>query len=664
MPLRALFVPPRLPPVRCRPPLLRHCVGRPPWRALAMAAAVPLPAGGRAPVLHWFRRALRLHDNPALVDAVRLASAAPAAAGAGTGGGRRADVGVGEAAPLAMLYVLEPAAVAAPHTGAVRLRFLLETLAELDTALRARGSALRVVRGDAPTAVAAAAARWGASILVYEDDDSPDGRERDAAVAAAASAAGLSVVTAVGHTLYPPAQLLEAAGGTAPRTMGAFTSLVGRVGEPPPPLPDVGDTLPPPPPLADGEAAGDYAVPSLEDLGWTTAAAAGLRVQGGEAAGLARMEKFLARRGGEAVRKFEKPKTSMVAWQTPDTTVLSPYLANGAVSVRTFYARLREVERAGGGRHTHPPVSLVGQLLWREHFHLLAGTVPHFDRMIGNPLSRQIPWDDPAADAAAAERHAAWAEARTGYPAVDAFMAQLRKEGWVHHLGRHMLACFLTRGDLWVSWTAGAATFEELLVDWDPALNAGNWLWLSASAFFNAYYRVYGPVTWVRKADPEGSFIRHYLPVLAQMPSKYIYEPWKAPLAVQKAAGCRVGDGLDYPLPMVDHAVVSKVNTDRMAKAFRSGAAAEKGGGKAPAAGAGGGSAVTGKKGGKSGPAGGKVKVTAKPSSPPAWATAGASGGVASMGAAAKRDEGPPATSDGGGAGGLRTRSGRVVKKR
>lgn len=631
-----------------------------------MAAVVPPPAGGGAPVLHWFRRALRLHDNPALVEAVRLTSAAPPAAAAGGGTGRHAGGGGGAAggAPLACLYVLEPTSVEAPHTGAVRLRFLLETLAELDASLRSRGSALRVVRGDAVAAVTAAAARWGAATLVYEVDDSPGGRERDAAVAAAATAAGLAVVTAVGHTLYPPAQLLAVAGGTAPRTMGAFTALVGRVGEPPPPLPAVGDALPPPPPLANGEAAADYVVPRLEDLGWTAAAAAGLRVRGGEAAGLARMEAFLARRGGEAVRKFEKPKTSMVAWRTPDTTVLSPYLANGAVSVRTFYARLRDVERAGGGRHTHPPVSLVGQLLWREHFHLLAGTVPHFDRMVGNPLCRQIPWDDPTTDAAAAERHAAWAAARTGYPAVDAFMAQLRTEGWVHHLGRHMLACFLTRGDLWVSWTAGAATFEELLVDWDPALNAGNWLWLSASAFFNAYYRVYGPVTWVRKADPEGAFIRHYLPALARMPSKYIYEPWKAPLSVQVAAGCRVGDGLDYPAPIVDHAVVSKVNTDRMAKAFRSGPAAEKGGGKAPPAGAGGGGAAAGKKGGKSAAAGGRGKAAAKPGGPPAWATAGGGGGAASGGAGAKRDGERPATGDGGGAGGLRTRSGRVVKKR
>ncbi|OSX72831.1 hypothetical protein BU14_0401s0002 [Porphyra umbilicalis] len=552
-----------------------------------------------------------------------------------------------------MLYVLEPAATTAPHTGAVRLRFLLESLTALDGELRARGSSLHVARvadgADVAAEVAAAAARCGATTLVYEDDDSPAGRQRDAAVGAAAAAAGLAVVTRSGHTLYPPALLLDAAGGVAPRTMAAFTSLVDRVGPPRPPLPTVGDDLPPPPPppppLGDGEAVADGAVPSLGALGWDAAAAAGLRVRGGEAAALQRMEAFLGRRGGAVVRAFEKPKTSMVAWRTPDTTVLSPYLAAGVLSPRTFYARLREVEAAGNGRHTRPPVSLVGQLLWREHFHLLAGSVPHFGRMAGNPLCRQIPWDDPSTDAAAAARHAAWATARTGYPAVDACMAQLRKEGWVHHLGRHLLACFATRGDLWLSWEAGAATFEELLLDWDPALNAGNWMWLSASAFFNSYFRVYGPVTWMRKVDPEGKFIRHYLPALARLPTAYIYEPWKAPAGVQAAAGVRIGDGGDYPAPIVDHAVVSKVNIDRMAKAFRSGAAAEKGGNKAPAV----------KVGGVGGWGGG---ANAKP----AAATGAPSRGGRS--AKAKADAAPVKTEESGGAGGLRTRSGRVSKKR
>ena len=88
----------------------------------------------------------------------------------------------------------------------------------------------------------------------------------------------------------------------------------------------------------------------------------------------------------------------------------------------------------------------------------------------------------------------AWRESRTGHPFIDAIMTQLREQGWIHHLARHAVACYLTRGDLWISWERGQEVFEELLLDADWSLNAGNWMWLSASAFFHQYYRVYSPV--------------------------------------------------------------------------------------------------------------------------------------------------------------------------
>ncbi len=108
--------------------------------------------------------------------------------------------------------------------------------------------------------------------------------------------------------------------------------------------------------------------------------------------------------------------------------------------------------------------------------------------------------------------------------------------------------------------------FDRLLVDQDWSLNASNWLWLSASAFFHAYHRVYSPVTFPKKYDPEGRFVRRYLPVLARMPKQYIYEPWQAPLTVQKEAGCRVGH--DYPEPIVNHSQVKDRNLERMRQAF------------------------------------------------------------------------------------------------
>ncbi len=130
------------------------------------------------------------------------------------------------------------------------------------------------------------------------------------------------------------------------------------------------------------------------------------------------------------------------------------------------------------------------------------------------------------------------------------------------------MACFLTRGDLWVHWERGAEVFEELLLDADWALNAGNWQWLSSTRFFHQYWRVYSPVAFGKKTDPSGAYIRKYLPALRKMPDKYIYAPWEAPPDVQRAAGCVIGR--DYPAPIVDHAAVSKENIARF-KAFHAG---------------------------------------------------------------------------------------------
>ncbi len=139
---------------------------------------------------------------------------------------------------------------------------------------------------------------------------------------------------------------------------------------------------------------------------------------------------------------------------------------------------------------------------------------------------------------------------------------------------RHSLACFLTRGDLWVSWTKGAQVFDEFLLDYDYSLNAANWMWLSCSAFFNAYFRCYSPVAFARKWDPNGAFIRHYLPTLRNIPDKYIHEPWKAPKAIQAAANCIIGK--DYPKPIVDHSIAAKENIAKMRIAFQKASASKK----------------------------------------------------------------------------------------
>ncbi|XP_035507976.1 LOW QUALITY PROTEIN: cryptochrome-2-like [Morone saxatilis] len=257
------------------------------------------------------------------------------------------------------------------------------------------------------------------------------------------------------------------------------------------------------------------------------------------------------------VCSFEKPQTSPNSL-TPSTTVLSPYVTFGCLSARTFWWRLTDVYQ--GKKHSDPPVSLHGQLLWREFYYTASVGIPNFNKMEGNSVCTQVDWDTNP------EYLAAWTEARTGFPFIDAIMTQLRQEGWIHHLARHAVACFLTRGDLWISWEEGQKVFEELLLDGDWALNAGNWMWLSASAFFHQFFRVYSPVAFGKKTDKNGDYIKKYLPLLKKFPAAYIYEPWKAPRSVQQAAGCIVGK--DYPHPIVQHEVISKKNIQRMKLAY------------------------------------------------------------------------------------------------
>lgn len=510
-------------------------------RSMSGTASPPV-AYATSAVVHWFRRDLRLHDNLSLNAALRVSAT--------------------RNLRFLPVYVFDAKSHTCVNSGANRWRFLHDSV----SALRARvlktfKTDLLVLHGQALEVLPALCNRVGVSELHFELDPAPPGVAADDAVIDALEKLSVAVHRWEGHTMYAPQKLLlKSAGGVAPRTMSAFLGTVQRAGPPDAPTalaPERGlpHNVPCPP------------TPTLADLGVSVDGLPPMLLPGGEEAALRRMLRFIAREQGRVAAQFSKPETSPATFgSNRDTTILSPYLAHGCLSSRMFYSKLVAVERR------FKPASMVqtrltGQMLWREHFWLLARTTNDFHNESGH-LCRAIPWDK---DSEADERLATWREARTGYPWIDALMTQLRTEGFVHHLGRHSLACFLTRGDLWVSWTRGAAVFDEMLLDFDYALNAANWMWLSCSAFFNSYFRVYSPIAFARKWDKNGAFIRHYLPALRRMPDKYIHEPWRAPRAVQITAGCVIGK--DYPKPVVDHGIVSKVNIGKMRIAFQQNAA-------------------------------------------------------------------------------------------
>ena len=299
--------------------------------------------------------------------------------------------------------------------------------------------------------------------------------------------------------------------------------------------------------------------------------------RGGEANALRILDDVINTRDYTAT--FEKPKTAPTAFAPQSTTLLSPYLHFGSLSCREFYWRVQDVVENYKGKASQPPVSLTGQLLFRDmYFGAQAKLGFSFGQTVGNSHCRFIPWHlrsnvdeksglvtgEYTVDSGEAEEWLRrWKNARTGFPWIDAIMRQLQEHGWIHHLCRHAVACFLTRGGCYIDWERGAEVFEELLIDHESACNIGNWQWLSCSAFYSQFYRCYSPIAFPKKTDKEGNFVRHFVPELKDFPSKYIYEPWKAPIQDQMKAGCVIkGDGTDtetdgmkvYPKPMFDFA--------------------------------------------------------------------------------------------------------------
>ncbi|XP_052894924.1 cryptochrome-2 [Anopheles moucheti] len=495
----------------------------------------------RETIVHWFRKGLRIHDNPALSVAVDKVRENPTKYA------------------LRPVFVLDPGIRQWLRVGPNRWRFLQQTLANLDENLRSINSRLYVVRGNPVEVFPRLFVEWNVSLLTFEYDIEPYAVTRDNTVQDQAKKHNVKIHMEKSHTIFDPDTIVKKNAGKPPLTFQKYATLAATCKIPqalPAPKKLPSNCTAPDPDKEERTNSNCYDPPTMQELGVKKSTLDECKFPGGETEALRRMDDSLSRKTW--VCNFEKPNTSPNSLE-PSTTVLSPYLKFGCLSVRLFYGRVSEIIK--GQKHSQPPVSLIGQIMWREFYYCVAAVTPSFDKMVGNSVCLQVDWDTNQ------DHLEAWTHGRTGYPFIDAIMRQLRREGWIHHLARHAVACFLTRGDLWISWEEGQRVFEELLLDADWALNAGNWMWLSASAFFHQFFRVYSPVAFGKKTDPEGKFIRKYVPELARFPAGIIYEPWKANLETQKKLGCIIGK--DYPHRIVVHEEISKVNVQRMSAAYK-----------------------------------------------------------------------------------------------
>jgi deoxyribodipyrimidine photo-lyase len=209
-------------------------------------------------------------------------------------------------------------------------------------------------------------------------------------------------------------------------------------------------------------------------------------------------------------------------------------------------ASLQTIKAAPNAEARQGAETWLDELIWREFYIHILYHFPHVRAMSFREDLRHVAWND---DETA---FAAWCAGRTGYPIVDAAMRQLAQTGWVHNRARMIVASFLVK-DLLIDWRRGERWFMQHLVDGDPAANNGGWQWTAGTGTDAApYFRVFNPVLQGQKFDPDGTYVRRWVPELAGVPDKFIHQPWAMPPALQRQVGCTIGQ--HYPAPIVDHA--------------------------------------------------------------------------------------------------------------
>jgi deoxyribodipyrimidine photo-lyase len=465
-------------------------------------------------IVHWFRSDLRVADNRALRGAAER--------------GRE----------LVLLFVLDDGLLRGAALGAPRLRFLLANLAALASDLARRGQRLVVARGDPVACVPRLAQACKADAVTWNRDYGPYAQRRDAAVERALAAAGIRAESHKDRVLFESAELRTRSGAPF-QVYTPFRNAWWTRFDADPPEPESAPRLPPPVDGVEGEA-----LPDAATLGFAAGAELALPAAGAEAAAR-RLARFLSTAVAGYARDRDRPDLDA-------TSRLSPYLRFGAISVR------RCVHEALACARAEPPARAgarkwIDELVWRDFYQAILAENPH---VLVRSFRREydaLAWNDDEAG------FRAWCEGRTGYPFVDAAMRQLATTGWMHNRARMVVASFLTK-DLLVDWRRGERFFYQRLVDGDPASNNGGWQWAASTGTdAQPWFRIFHPVKQGERFDPEGVYVRRFVPELRGVDARFLHRPWEAPAPPR-----------DYPRPIVDHAA-RRIQALRRFEAVRGG---------------------------------------------------------------------------------------------
>ncbi len=443
----------------------------------------------------WIRRDLRLIDNQALEEALKMGTS------------------------VVPIFILDPFFQKSSYVGSKRWQFLYHGLQLLRQDLEELGSRLILRSGLPETILLNLVKEVGATAVFAEEDYSPYARKRDAQLQ---SILPLTLVS--GLTYHHPTDVLKKDG--TPYTV--FTPYKRRWLERPLPrrnhLASIPSQLPSCPNIA------SEAIPSHSPLSYFPA---------GEAEAQQRLDTFrdnLMKRYG-SLRDYPG---------TVGTSGLSPYLRFGMLSSREAIVTAVETRaKAKSETAVESVQTWLDELIWREFYQSIIYHFPHVTKGSFRPVYDKIQWrNDPA-------EFEAWCQGQTGYPIVDAAMRQLSQTGWMHNRARMIVASFLVK-DLLIDWRWGEKWFMQQLVDGDPAANNGGWQWAAGTGTDAApYFRIFNPVSQSKKFDPEGKYIREFVPELNGYPDKEIHSPELTPPLLQKRYGATIGQ--DYPHPIVNH---------------------------------------------------------------------------------------------------------------
>jgi deoxyribodipyrimidine photo-lyase len=418
------------------------------------------------------------------------------------------------------------------------VEFIRESLVALDAEIQAlctqKGVGLIVRHGNALEEIARLAQELHVQEVFANHDYEPAAIERDAKVRGALANAGIGLQTYKDHVIFERSEVLTQMG----KPYGVFTPYKNAWLQKLTPAHLESYAIQP---LAKALAPRpknlQLPVPSLADIGFETTNLKQLAVPTGSAGGQILFEDFFDRmdRYDEA-RNFPAVK---------GPSYLGVHLRFGTVSIREL-AGVGYQRMLAGSKGAEVWLS---ELIWREFYHQILHHHPHVAASAFKREYNAIAWEH---GKLAKQHFAAWCEGRTGYPLVDAAMAQINQTGYMHNRLRMVVASFLVK-DLGIDWRWGEQYFATHLNDFDLAANNGGWQWASSSGCdAQPYFRIFNPTSQSEKFDAEGKFIRRYVPALAELSNKDIHAPWLAkPIALQ-AAG--VGIGKNYPEPIVDHA--------------------------------------------------------------------------------------------------------------